>query len=70
MNIYEYAEKILGRKLSELERRVIRTVLAMRRRNPEWTPKNARIAWSYADLTRYDTLSPIIDQYLQVKANA
>ena len=70
MDIYEYAEKMLGRKLTILERRVIRSVHLHRHKNPEWKPEKASIGWSAADLARYKTLSPIVDQYLQVNANA
>lgn len=68
MDIIEFAEKHLGRKVSTPEARTLRSIMLARQRGLERPPLWVnRTALSKA---RYEKYAPIVDQYLQVNANA
>ena len=67
-DIYNYTENILGRKLTVLERRVVRSIQLARTMFPDAPMPKA--AWSAPDKARYEQLAPIVDKYLEERANA
>lgn len=69
MDIFKYVETVLGRELTVLERRVVRNVMTDRRMFPE-PMKSPPDRYSIPDKARWEKLAPIVDKYLEERANA